>query len=151
MDLFRAEFGGGLASRLIIEITESAAIRDVEMTRRFVDRVRGFGSRVAIDDFGAGHTSFRNLRRLGVDFVKIDGSFVANLERSSDDRLFVRTLLELASELGLKTVAEWVQTESAAQTLAAWGCDYLQGALIGLARTRPHPEASVVETLRARS
>lgn len=126
----------GIGSRLIVEITESAAIRDVEATRRFVAKVKSYGCRVAIDDFGAGHTSFRNLRRLGVDMVKIDGSFVANLEHAPDDRLFVRALLELARELGLETVAEWVQSESAAATLAGWGCDYFQGALTGLAETK---------------
>jgi len=126
----------GIGSRLIVEITESAAIRDVEATRRFVAKVKSYGCRVAIDDFGAGYTSFRNLRRLGVDMVKIDGSFVANLEHAPDDRLFVRALLELARELGLETVAEWVQSESAAATLAGWGCNYFQGALTGLAETK---------------
>jgi len=126
----------GIGNRLIVEITESAAIRDVEATRRFVARVKSYGCKVAIDDFGAGYTSFRNLRRLGVDLVKIDGSFVANLEHAPDDRLFVRALLELARELGLETVAEWVQTETAAATLHGWGCNYFQGALTGLAEMK---------------
>ncbi len=126
----------GIGNRLIVEITESVAIRDVEATRRFVAKVKSYGCRVAIDDFGAGYTSFRNLRRLGVDMVKIDGSFVANLEHAPDDRLFVRALLELARELGLETVAEWVQSETAAATLAGWGCNYFQGALTGLAETK---------------
>jgi EAL domain-containing protein (putative c-di-GMP-specific phosphodiesterase class I) len=134
---------GGLGARLIVEITESAAVRDVEATRGFVGRVKALGCRVAIDDFGAGYTSFRNLRRLGVDIVKIDGSFVANLERAPDDRLFVRALVDLVRALGLKTVAEWVQTESAAMTLAGWGCDYLQGSLVGAAVTRPQPLGAV--------
>lgn len=133
---FAAEMRNNVGSRLIVEITESAAIRDVEAARRFVARVKGFGCKVAIDDFGAGYTSFRNLRRLGVDMVKIDGSFVANLETAPDDRVFVRALLELARELGLETVAEWVQSEEAAATLVNWGCDYFQGALIGLAEMR---------------
>jgi len=89
------------------------------------------GCRIAIDDFGAGYTSFRNLRKLGVDLVKIDGAFVQNLIRSEDDRAFVHTLIDLARRLGLETVAEWVQDEAAADILAAWGCDYLQGALVG--------------------
>ena len=96
-------------------------------------RVKDLGCRIAIDDFGAGYTSFRNLRKLGVDMVKIDGAFVQNLTRSEDDRAFVRTLIDLARRLGLETVAEWVQDEEAAAMLADWGCDYLQGALIGLA------------------
>jgi EAL domain-containing protein (putative c-di-GMP-specific phosphodiesterase class I) len=95
--------------------------------------VKDFGCRIAIDDFGAGHTSFRNLRKLGVDIVKIDGAFVQNIMKSSDDRAFVHTLIDLSRRLGLKTVAEWVQNEEAAQLLSGWGCDFLQGALIGLA------------------
>jgi diguanylate cyclase (GGDEF)-like protein len=124
---------GGVAERLIVEITESAAIHDVDETRGFVTRVKDLGCRIAIDDFGAGYTSFRNLRKLGVDIVKIDGAFVENLIRSEDDRAFVRTLIDLARRLGLATVAEWVQDERTAKTLEAWGCEYLQGALIGLA------------------
>jgi diguanylate cyclase (GGDEF)-like protein len=121
------------AERLIIEITETAAIQDIDDTRGFVTRVKDLGCRIAIDDFGAGYTSFRNLRKLGVDIVKIDGAFVQNIIKSEDDRAFVHTLIDLARRLGLKTVAEWVQDEQAALTLADWGCDYLQGALIGLA------------------
>ncbi len=123
----------GMAERLIIEITETAAIQDVDDTRGFVTRVKDLGCRIAIDDFGAGYTSFRNLRQLGVDIVKIDGAFVQNLVRHEDDRTFVRALVDLTHRLGLLTVAEWVQDEEAAAMLAQWGCDYLQGALIGLA------------------
>ncbi len=124
-----------VAQRMIVEITESAAIQDVDETRDFVGRVKNLGCRIAIDDFGAGYTSFRNLRKLGVDIVKIDGAYVADIMHSDDDRAFVRTLIDLAKRLKLTTVAEWVQSEQAAQTLEAWGCDYLQGALVGLAST----------------
>ena len=81
----------GAAERLIIEITETAAIQDVDDARGFVARVKDLGCRIAIDDFGAGHTSFRNLRKLGVDIVKIDGAFVQNIVNSEDDRAFVQT------------------------------------------------------------
>ena len=121
------------AARLIIEITETAAIHDIDDARGFVTRVKDLGCRIAIDDFGAGNTSFRNLRKLGVDIVKIDGAFVQNLIKSSDDRAFVHTLVDLSRRLGLKTVAEWVQNEEAAKLLSDWECDCLQGALIGLA------------------
>jgi EAL domain-containing protein (putative c-di-GMP-specific phosphodiesterase class I) len=123
----------GIGERLIVEITETAAIDDIDDTRGFVARVKDLGCRIAIDDFGAGCTSFRNLRKLGVDLVKIDGAFVQNLRRSDDDRAFVHTMIDLARRLGLQTVAEWVQDEEAAAMLADWGCDYLQGALVGLA------------------
>ena len=123
----------GVGERLTVEITETAAIHDIDETRGFVTRVKDLGCRIAIDDFGAGYTSFRNLRKLGVDLVKIDGAFVQNLKRSEDDRAFVHTLIDLARRLGLETVAEWVQDEETAVILADWGCDYLQGALVGLA------------------
>lgn len=128
----------GVAERLIVEITETVAIQDLDDVRGFVTRLKNFGSRIAIDDFGAGYTSFRNLRKLGVDIVKIDGAFVQNIARSSDDRAFVQTLIDLAHRLGIKTVAEWVQDEESAKLLQGWGCDYIQGRLTGLASlTRP--------------
>jgi len=125
----------GVGERLTLEITETAAIHDVDEMRGFVARAKDLGCSIAIGDFGAGYTSFRNLRKLGVDMVKIDGAFVQSLTRSEDDRAFVHTLVDLARRLGLKTVAEWVQDEAAAAILAGWGCDYLQGALVGLAST----------------
>jgi diguanylate cyclase (GGDEF)-like protein len=123
----------GVAQRMILEITETAAIQNIDETAGFVTRAKDLGCRIAIDDFGAGYTSFRNLRRLGVDMIKIDGAFVQNLTRSEDDRVFVRTLIELGRSLGLKTVAEWVQDEESAAILTGWGCDYLQGDLVGRA------------------
>ena len=123
----------GVAERLIVEITETVEIQDIDDLRGFVTRLKDLGSRIAIDDFGAGHTSFRNLRKLGVDIVKIDGAFVQNLARSADDRAFVQTLVELARRLQIKTVAEWVQDDSSVTLLRDWGCDYIQGRLIGLA------------------
>jgi len=123
----------GVAERLIVEITETVAIQDIDDVRGFVTRLKNFGSRIAIDDFGAGYTSFRNLRKLGVDIVKIDGAFVQNITHSADDRAFVQTLIDLARRLDIKTVAEWVQDEDAASMLRDWGCDYIQGRLIGLA------------------
>ncbi|UFX45050.1 bifunctional diguanylate cyclase/phosphodiesterase [Bradyrhizobium sp. 41S5] len=123
----------GVGERLIVEITETVAIQDIDDVRGFVTRLKNFGSRIAIDDFGAGYTSFRNLRKLGVDIVKIDGAFVQNIVRSADDRAFVQTLIDLARRLQIKTVAEWVQDEEAAVMLRDWGCDFIQGRLIGLA------------------
>jgi diguanylate cyclase (GGDEF)-like protein len=122
-----------VAQRMTLEITETAAIQNLDETAGFVTRAKDLGCRIAIDDFGAGYTSFRNLRRLAVDMIKIDGAFVQNLPRSEDDRVFVRTLIDLGRSLGLSTVAEWVKDEEGAAVLREWGCDYLQGELIGRA------------------
>nr|WP_244423079.1 bifunctional diguanylate cyclase/phosphodiesterase [Bradyrhizobium sp. ORS 278] len=136
----------GVAERLIVEITETVEIQDIDDLRGFVTRLKDLGSRIAIDDFGAGHTSFRNLRKLGVDIVKIDGAFVQNLVRSADDRAFVQTLVELARRLQIKTVAEWVQDDASVALLRDWGCDYIQGRVIGLASVeRPWIEQGRME------
>ena len=122
-----------LARRLIVEITETAVIRNLEEAPRFVTLLHDLGCRVAIDDFGAGFSSFRSLRELDVDLVKIDGAFVENLTSNRDDRVFAQTLIELARNFDIKTVAERVQDEEAAAILAGWGVDYLQGNLLGAA------------------
>jgi diguanylate cyclase (GGDEF)-like protein len=116
-----------VARRLIVEITETAAIEDIEETARFVATIRELGCRVALDDFGAGYTSFRHLKALTVDIVKIDGSFVRGIATNEDNRLFVRTLVGLAKGFQLATVAECVESAEDAAVLAAEGIDHLQG------------------------
>jgi diguanylate cyclase (GGDEF)-like protein len=129
LDTFAAHLGArpGIAPRLIVELTETAIVRDPQAIRGRLDAMKALGVAVAIDDFGAGHTSFRHLRHFPVDLLKIDGAFVQNLTRSPDDRFFVRALIDLAHHLGIATVAEWVEDEEAALLLAGWGVDYLQG------------------------
>lgn len=120
-----------VASRLIIEITETAALDDFEDSARFVAAVRDLGCKVALDDFGSGYTSFRHLKSLTVDVVKIDGSFVINLGENPDNLLFIRTLLNLAEGFGIETVAECVQSEEDASLLKAEGVDFMQGFYYG--------------------
>jgi EAL domain-containing protein (putative c-di-GMP-specific phosphodiesterase class I) len=120
-----------LAHRLVVEITETAALYDIEETARFVDTLRHAGCRVALDDFGAGHTSLRHLQSLAVDIVKIDGSFVRNLADSPENRVLLRHLLGLTRGFGLSTVAECVESAEDAALLRAEGVGYLQGYHIG--------------------
>ena len=120
-----------VAERLTVELTETAALHVFEENARFVTRLRDMGCRVAIDDFGAGYTSFRNLHMLRFDMVKIDGAYVKNLSQSPDNQLFVRTLVELAKNFQLETTAEWVGSEEDAQLLAGFGVDYFQGFYFG--------------------
>jgi diguanylate cyclase (GGDEF)-like protein len=116
-----------IARRLVIEITETAALHDIEETARFVGALRELGCRVALDDFGAGFTSLRHLQALAVDTVKLDGSFVRNLAHNYDNQLFVRHLLRLADGLGLDTVAECVETAREAAILRREGVRFMQG------------------------
>ena len=116
-----------VAKRIIVELTETAALNDFEEIARFVANLREMGCKVAIDDFGAGFTSFRNLQMLHVDMVKIDGSYVKGLVQSPDNQIFVRTLVDLAKNFNLKTVAEWVGSDEEAALLESFGVDYFQG------------------------
>jgi len=125
VDYVRAE--KTVASRLIVELTETAALHHFEENARFVSQLRDLGVRVAIDDFGAGYTSFRNLQMLHVDTVKIDGSYVSDLSQSPENQLFVRTLVGLAKSFDIKTVAEWVGSDDDAALLQNFGVDYFQG------------------------
>lgn len=131
-----------LTERLVIEITETAAIQDLDQSAHFVDSLKEMGCRVAIDDFGAGYTSFKNLKQLAVDMIKIDGVFVKNVLADSSDQVFIRTMVDIAGTFGLTTVAEWVGDTQTAQMLADAGIDYLQGYLYGL----PIPAESYVDT-----
>jgi diguanylate cyclase (GGDEF)-like protein len=120
-----------LASRLIVEITETAALHDIEESARFVGSLRDLGCRIALDDFGAGFTSLRHLQALAVDTVKIDGSFVRNLGQNYDNQVFLRHLVGLANGLGLSTVAECVETVHEAAILRREGVGLLQGYYFG--------------------
>jgi diguanylate cyclase (GGDEF)-like protein len=120
-----------IAQRVLVEITETAALHDLEESARFVSSLRDLGCRVALDDFGAGFTSLRHLQALAVDTVKIDGSFVRNLTQSEDNQVFLRHLVGLANTLGLHTVAEMVETAEEAAILKREGVQFLQGYYFG--------------------
>jgi EAL domain-containing protein (putative c-di-GMP-specific phosphodiesterase class I) len=100
----------------------------------FIGAVRRLGCRVAMDDFGAGFTSFRNLRALQIDLVKIDGAFIRNIADDRDDQLFVSALVTLAHNLGFETIAEWVLDERTIGVLAGLGVDAIQGDAAGPSR-----------------
>ena len=126
--LHRATAGNRqLTGRLTIEITETAAIGDLDQSMVFVDTIKEMGCHAAIDDFGVGYTNFRNLKQLNADFVKIDGVFVKNVCNDAGDQVFVKSMVELARAFGMKTVAEWVGDAATARFLTEAGIDYLQG------------------------
>jgi diguanylate cyclase (GGDEF)-like protein/PAS domain S-box-containing protein len=116
-----------VADRLCIEITESVALHDLDNTRRFIDQVRSFGAKVALDDFGAGYTSFSYLKELPADVLKIDGNFIVNINAHPANVAIVEAIVSLAVNLGMKTIAEWAEDTATVRTLAEIGVDYVQG------------------------
>lgn len=118
------------AARLCFEITESVALHDLDNTRRFIQQARTYGSRVALDDFGAGYTSFMYLRELPADVLKIDGNFIVHMNAHPANIAIVEAIVSLARNLGMKTIAEWAEDAETVRTLAALGVDYVQGFVV---------------------
>ena len=127
-----------IAPRLTVEITETAIHGDLKHSARFCAEVQSLGCLIALDDFGSGYTSFRQLQALSIDYVKIDGVFIRDLTDNADSRLFVKTMLDFIRGFGLKSVAEYVESGEIAKMLMELGVDYLQGYYFGKpSNTRP--------------
>ncbi|AIL65849.1 Cyclic di-GMP phosphodiesterase YfgF [Rickettsiales bacterium Ac37b] len=116
-----------LANRVIVEITETAAQKDLSKTAYFIATLQEIGCQVALDDFGSGYTSFRQLKALSVDIIKIDGAFIRDILDHSDNLLLVKTLLNMIRGFGLKSVAEFVENGEIAKLLMDLNVDYMQG------------------------
>ncbi len=135
-----------IAERIIVEITETAGLEDVDACSHFVSTLRDLGCQVALDDFGAGYTSFRHLKQLAVNMIKIDGAFVRHIGDNPDNLVFVRTLIDLAKTFNLETVAECIETPEEAELLRAEGVDFLQGYAFGAPELdAPWRDAAVAE------
>jgi len=133
------------ATRLLLEVTESAIMREPQLAAQIMQQLRTGGVCFAIDDFGTGHSSLAQLHALPVDELKIDRGFVCNLERSTSNLAIVRTTIELGHSLGLKVVAEGIETPEVWATLLRLGCDLAQGYFI----SRPMPASAVSTWTRA--
>ncbi len=112
---------------LCLEITESVALHDLLNTQRFIARAHDMGATIALDDFGAGYTSFRYLKSLSVDALKIDGEYVKSMCSHPADMAIVEALVSLARDLGMRSVAEWVEDADTLAALQEIGVDYVQG------------------------
>jgi diguanylate cyclase (GGDEF)-like protein/PAS domain S-box-containing protein len=121
---------------LIFEITETSAVHDLKAAIKFIDALKEIGCHFALDDFGVGFTSFVYLKEMKVDYIKIDGSFIRRLHENPNDQLFVRAITDVSKGMGIKTVAEFVETEETLKLLREYDVDYAQGYLIG----KPAPE-----------
>ncbi|AMP00456.1 diguanylate cyclase domain protein [Collimonas arenae] len=117
---------------LCIEITESVALHDLEHTGRFIDRLQSLGAKVALDDFGAGYTSFTYLKSLSADALKIDGAFIQSMSTHPANEAIVEAIVELARNLGMKSIAEWVEDCAMIEALAKLGVDYVQGYIVAM-------------------
>ncbi len=113
--------------KICFEITESVALYDLKTTRRFVDRVKSFGAMVALDDFGAGYTSFSYLKELRGDLVKIDGNFIRDVNLNRENQAITRAVVDLTHELGMGCVAEWAENAAIVRSLIELQVDYAQG------------------------
>jgi EAL domain-containing protein (putative c-di-GMP-specific phosphodiesterase class I) len=126
--------------RLIVEVTETAAISDMGRARAFCEGVRALGCAVALDDFGSGFGSFQYLKHLPFDFLKIDGDFIRSLPSSPTDQLVVKALADVVAGMGRRTIAEFVGDAATLEMLREYGVDYAQGFQVGM----PDPRMRVI-------
>lgn len=134
-----------LPQRIVFEITESAVMREAHCVVGAMKRLRKHGFRFSVDDFGTGYSSLAQFKQLPVDEIKIDRSFIMDLEPDSDDAVIVRSTIDLGHNLGVQVVGEGVETAAAWRMLLALGCDLAQGYLI----SPPLPAVEVVPRLQS--
>jgi diguanylate cyclase (GGDEF)-like protein len=127
--------------RLTLEITETVAIDNIDAAVQRIESMRALGCHFALDDFGSGFASYAYLKQLPVDDVKIDGSFIRQLDKSAEDRIFVKATTEMAHTMGKQVVAEFVESEAILEVLCELGVDFAQGYFVG----RPVPEPPIGE------
>ena len=128
---------GAMCERVTIELTETVALEDPSKAAGFAAQARDLGCAFAIDDFGSGYTSFRNLMAIEADSIKIDGSFIQDLSVTPYKQTFIRMMVDLAQTFGVSTVAEMVNTKEDAALLKRLGVDYLQGYMFGVPSPMP--------------
>jgi EAL domain-containing protein (putative c-di-GMP-specific phosphodiesterase class I) len=133
LELIEAELGrtGTPPERLILEVTETAAVANMAAARRFGERLSELGCRFALDDFGAGFGSFYYFKHLPIDFLKIDGEFVRNCRNSHTDRVVIQAVVDLARGLDKQTIAEIVGDDETVALLTELGVDFGQGYHLG--------------------
>ncbi len=127
--------------RIIFELTESASMANLTATQRMIEQLRKIGCSFALDDFGTGFSTFSYLKQFPAESVKVDGSFIAQLDQSKEDQAVVRAITEVARALGKQTVAEYVENQTVLNIISSLGIDYAQGYFIG----QPMKIESIVE------
>lgn len=140
-----------LAERLILEITENSAMTVPDLVTVFMAELHKYGISFALDDFGAGFTSFRYLRDFYFDIIKIDGQFIRDLASNPDNQVLTQALIQIGQQFDMFTVAESVETEAEANFLAQLGVDCMQGYLFGAPTTAPKWEERAKNRRRRKS
>ena len=135
---------GAFPTRLLLEITETSLMADVDANLRVLRRLADLGLRVAVDDFGTGYSSLAQLSRMPVDVLKIDRAFVDGIDKSAESRTIIRAVISLGRALGLKLVAEGVENAAQQRELCGYGCDFIQGYYFH----RPLEEARFIELMQ---
>ncbi|GMR04497.1 MAG: hypothetical protein BMS9Abin23_0395 [Thermodesulfobacteriota bacterium] len=131
----KKEISGRDKASVVFEITETAAVKNMDKAMEFIKELKKMGCSFSLDDFGVGFTSFNYLKEMDVDYIKIDGSFIRRLNENPDDQLFVKAMIDVAHGMRIKTVAEFVENEETLALLKKFDVDYAQGYFIG----RPGP------------
>jgi len=131
-------------TRLVFEITERETIKNMALLERFIGTLRSEGFKLAIDDFGSGFSSFHYVKRFPIDFLKIEGDFILGMKSSEKDRALVRSIVTLSKDLGIRTVAEYVEDQEVLDQVVAQGIDLAQGFYIH------RPNISMAEAMRGR-
>ncbi|MGD8429053.1 MAG: EAL domain-containing protein [Ectothiorhodospiraceae bacterium] len=147
----RLEMSWVSPTRLVFELTETAAIENMDRSRELVARLRALGCRFALDDFGSGFSTFNYIKHFPVDYLKLDGSFIVNVANDPMDQELVRHMISIARSLGKETIAEFVESEAAFETLRRLGVDYVQGHYLGKATETPAKEVSLPAAARRKS
>jgi EAL domain-containing protein (putative c-di-GMP-specific phosphodiesterase class I) len=146
LELLSSELTSQDTNGIDLEVTETTLLQDLSGVERRLQELRAAGIRIALDDFGTGYSSLSLLSRLPVDALKIDRSFVQGLPESAASLTLTRSIIGLASEFGLRTVAEGVETRAQLEMLQSLKCDYVQGYLLG----RPVPPQELEAALLRR-
>ncbi len=116
-----------IGSRVVFEIVESESIENFEQIAVFINKIKSYGSKIAIDDFGTGYSNFEYLMKIKADYIKIDGSMIKDIDTNSDAQMVVSTIVEFAKKMNMKTIAEFVETQSILDKVNELGIDYTQG------------------------
>uniref|UniRef100_E6QQ75 GGDEF:EAL n=1 Tax=mine drainage metagenome TaxID=410659 RepID=E6QQ75_9ZZZZ len=138
-----AQQSGIVPSRIVFEITERETVSNLSLLEKFVLDVKLQGFGFAIDDFGSGYSSFQYIKRFPVDYIKIEGEFIRNMLQDEVYLAFVKSIVTLAKELKIKTIAEFVEDAEILAAVSALGIDYAQGYHI----SRPSPMIHIVGTI----